>query len=516
MARTASVQIAGYYPSPKDLLSSFASILRWRNGRRFPHAILLDPCAGDGEAILELRRHWAAALPSAMGRLPASGGPCAFRVQANEMEAERAAALKKALQPTDGATAGDAFHLSWTGAASVLWLNPPYDHDPDERRLELKFLKRFTPALRPATGVLFFLVPAHVLDVAASYLSRHYMTPRVWRLPDPHFDAFGQVLVVARRAPATMAANPSEQTYRRWAADPHAMDPLPEVVDDPLVVDVPDDDFKLHLQRFDLGTALASADSTQHLPELRDHGARDLLGGRFHTAMPPRAAHIALALASGMFNGLRLAPNDPARHPPLLVKGVFERKLLEIGERRNAEGDLTGTVEVERPSLRLCALRLDCYEYLELAAGTEPTGSDDLSRWCAADLIANYDTSLAMLLKKQFPPIHDPRRQDHAVALPPLPRTPFTIQRHAIQTALKLLALGETPFLVADVGTGKSTMGLYIAAALSPAYRRAPPCRLARDADGGVDRQFDGGLRQLAVLALLVAVAEVSPGVLAQ
>ncbi len=50
----------------------------------------------------------------------------------------------------------------------------------------------------------------------------------------------------------------------------------------------------------------------------------------------------------------------------------------------------------------------------------------------------------------------------------PLRRSPFTIQGHAISTALKLLALGETPFLVADVGTGKSTMGLYLAAALSP------------------------------------------------
>ncbi|MCP4118662.1 MAG: hypothetical protein GY737_25365, partial [Desulfobacteraceae bacterium] len=75
--------------------------MRWRSDRRFPHAILLDPCAGDGEAILELRRHWAASLPS---------DACAFRIQANEMDADRAAALTKALAPTDGATAGDAFH----------------------------------------------------------------------------------------------------------------------------------------------------------------------------------------------------------------------------------------------------------------------------------------------------------------------------------------------------------------------------------------------------------------------
>ncbi len=276
---------------------------------------------------------------------------------------------------------------------------------------------------------------------------------------------------MARRAPAVLAPNPTEATIRRWGEDPEALDPLPASVADPLAIDSPDDDLMLRLEGFDLAAALADRDSCEHLPELRDRGARELLGGRFCTAMPPRAAHIALALASGMFNGLRLVPNQPARHPPLLVKGVFERKLLEISERRNAEGELTGTIEVERPSLRLTALRLDSYAYLELVPGTSPTGSDDLARWNVADLITGYDRSLATLLKDQFPPIHDPRRPDHDFALPALPRTPFTIQRHAIQAALKLLALGETPFLVADVGTGKSTMGLYIAAALSPTYR---------------------------------------------
>ena len=438
--------------------------MQWRrDASRRPRAVLLDPCAGDGEAILELRRRWAESL---------SSGPYSFRIQANEMEAERAAALEAALETCDQALAGDAFHLSWAGGgASVLWLNPPYDTDPDEKRLELKFLKRFTPALRPSIGVLMFLVPYRVLEVAAAYISRHYLLPRAWRLPDPHFGDFGQVLLVARRAPATLAPNPTEATLRRWGAEPQALDPLPEVVDDPLVIDPPDDDLTLRLESFDLAAVLAGRDASQHLAELRELGARELLGGRFSTAMPPRAAHIALALASGMFNGLRLAPNDPQQHPPLLVKGVFERKLLEISERRNAEGELTGTVEVERPSLRLTALRLDTYEYLELAPGTTATGSGDLARWNVADLIESYDRSLAKLLKDQFPPIHDPRRRDHSLALPRLARTLYTIQRHAILAALKLLALGETPFLVADVGTGKSTMGLFVAAALSPAYR---------------------------------------------
>ena len=464
MARNASVQIAGYYPTPSALLASCASTLRWRSDARRPiRAVLLDPCAGRGEAILGLRRHWVEASGS---------NEFSFRILANEMEGDRASALGEALSPCDRAIAGDAFHLSWTGnGASVLWLNPPYDHDLDEKRLECKFLKRFTPALRPSIGILMLLVPYHVLTVAAPYLSRHYLLPRAWRLPAPYFDEFSQVLLVARRAPAVLAPNSTESTIRCWGEDPRTLDPLPEAATDPLAVDTPDDDLTLRLEPFDLATALAGQDACDHLAQLRELGARELLGSRFRTAMPPRAAHIALALASGMFNGLQLAPNEPRRHPTLLVKGVFDRKLLEISERRNADGDLVGTVEVERPSLCLTALRLDTYDYFELSPGTSPTGSDDLAYWNVADLIVAYDRSLARLLKDQFPPIHDPRRSDHSLALPPLPRTPFTIQHHAISTSLKLLALGETPFLVADVGTGKSTMGLYIAAALSPEYR---------------------------------------------
>ena len=245
--------------------------MRWRrDARQRPRAVLLDPCAGRGEAILGLRHQWGESLGS---------GPYAFRIQANEMEADRAVALAAALELCDHATAGDAFRLSWTGTgASVLWLNPPYDHDPDAKRLELKFLKRFTPALRPSIGVLMFLVPYRVLAVAASYLSRHYLLPRAWRLPDPHFDHFGQVLLVARRAPAVLAPNPTEATIRCWGEDPQSLDPLPGVVADPLLVGPPDDDLTLRLERFDLGAVLAARDACEHLPELHEFGTWGVAG----------------------------------------------------------------------------------------------------------------------------------------------------------------------------------------------------------------------------------------------
>ncbi|MCP3963098.1 MAG: hypothetical protein GY719_35105 [bacterium] len=478
MARIASVQIAGYYPTPVELLPSFAALVRWREAEcSWRRLSLLDPCAGDGEAIRILRNLWAESL----GQEPSH-----LRIVANELEGERAARLAQNLSASDAKLHGDAFHLHWQrgeAAATALYLNPPYDTDPRHRRLEHRFLRRFTSALHPGTGVLFYLVPYHVLAVSAGFLSRHYLDLRAWRLPDPHFDAFAQVLLVARRAPRALPANSFEATVAGWGSEPEELPVLPEACAEPLEIDLDADcDYPLQLtpRGLDLSAALEAFRPWEDAPVGVDSGVRDLLGARFQTAMPPKPAHIALALSSGMFNGHRLEPNDATRHPPVLAKGIFERELVEVSERTNADGEVTGSVQVEQPRLRLWILRLDTYEYLELEPGVVPTGGDEPAQWNAADLIELYDRSLARLLARQFPPLHDPADPSGELALPALPRKPYRIQSQAIQAALKLIALGHNPFLLAEVGTGKSTMGLYVAAALSPAYRAKTVAELAR------------------------------------
>jgi hypothetical protein len=79
--------------------------------------------------------------------------------------------------------------------------------------------------------------------------------------------------------------------------------------------------------------------------------------------MPPRPAHIALALAAGMLNGKRLVPNRPGL-PPILVKGSLRRDFVIVDRRFDQEGRPTGTVQVQRPKLTLNALRLDTLEFM--------------------------------------------------------------------------------------------------------------------------------------------------------
>ena len=167
MARPSSQQVAGYFPCPQRLLPSFASILRWRRPAYHRGYVLLDPCAGDGEAIVTLRDLWAADIP------PESRAyrPPTFPIRACELEAQRAEALDERLDWHDQALAGDCFRLlsltpPETGAA-LLYLNPPYDHDAEYQRLEQRFLARFTGHLHPGSGWLFYLNIDSTKDAAA-------------------------------------------------------------------------------------------------------------------------------------------------------------------------------------------------------------------------------------------------------------------------------------------------------------------------------------------------------------
>jgi hypothetical protein len=425
-------------------------------GRRGQH-LLLDPCAGKGEAIATLRRAWFEDADAAA-------------IAACEMEASRAGALAADLSWRDQRLHADAFTLTWRPSdhgASIVLLNPPYDTDPDFGRLEERFLRRFQDALAPG-GALMFLVPVASLAASAATLARGFTDHRVFRFPDPEYDEYRQCVLVARRAAGEIpGAAEVRARIERWAASPGSLTPLPERAGDPLVVPAGDYGLDLAVTPFDHRGTTEAFRPWDGVAVGTDLEVGDLIGRRFPTALPPKPAHLALALAAGHFNGHRLEADEPERLPPILVKGVYTRELVEVEERTNKDGEVTGVVHVEQPRLRLHALRLDRYRFFEPGPGSEPSGATRLEAFNTADVLDRYSGSLTRLMARQFPPLHSPARESDQVALPPLPRTPYECQRHAIQAALKLLALGKNPQLVSEVGTGKTTMALYVAAALS-------------------------------------------------
>ncbi len=438
--------------------------------------VLADPCAGDGAAIAGLRKHW----------FPEHERDAA--IFAVELEEQRARDHHQWLSlhygtRRDVSIHGDAFHVDITAqeGASLLYLNPPYDFDKVHGRLEQRFLERWTAALLPGDGVLMLVVPFYALQASARFLSRHYQDLRAWRFPEGLFEAYRQCVLVARRRSAPVRDNPlDERRVERWAADAGAIPELRDPAEAPFRVRAGRAGLKLDLLPLDL-PGLVSAFKPWHRAGFAglNRTVREMIGAKFPVAQPPRPAHIALALSVGTLNGKRLTPNRPGL-PPILVKGSFRRDFHPVEERFNQDGDSVGTVQIQRPRLALSVLRLDTLEFLELFPGAAPSGATSLPDFNSADLVEHYGESLGRLMREQFPALHDPANPAHEMALPPLARQPFKVQRSAILTALKLLAQGENPQAIAEVGTGKSTVALSIAGALSPAHFQATAGELRR------------------------------------
>src|SRR3979411_2483042 len=116
MARPQSVALGGYFPTPRHLLPSLASLVGFRIPKSEGRHVLLDPCAGDGEAIAILRNLWFGET-----RTYRRYDTLNAHVIAVELEKQRFPAAKKRFtfwdesrnQPWDQVLEADAFHLGF-------------------------------------------------------------------------------------------------------------------------------------------------------------------------------------------------------------------------------------------------------------------------------------------------------------------------------------------------------------------------------------------------------------------
>src|SRR3954451_13428836 len=90
MARPESIALGAYFPAPKHLLPSLASLVDFRIAKSKDRHVLLDPCAGDGEAIATLRGLWFGET-----RTSKRYDPLDAHVIAIELEKQRFAAAKR-------------------------------------------------------------------------------------------------------------------------------------------------------------------------------------------------------------------------------------------------------------------------------------------------------------------------------------------------------------------------------------------------------------------------------------
>lgn len=302
MARLEAVARQLFYPTPPAVVALIAAHLRAPAAAGRRAARLLDPCAGEGAALAELGR--------------ALGGET-FGVELNE---ERAALARAVLAHT---LHGSAFACRLVnGAFGLLLLNPPYDDDSAERRLEHHFLTAFTRALCPG-GVLVFVVPQRRLALSARFLAHQYEDLDLCRFPDgpDGYDRFRQVVLFGRKR-AMAQADPAAAAFLEEVAGagPAAIEPITEQSEVVYALPtLPRGEVLFASQHFDAAQAAAEAARRGLL-------ARGPLADRLWPAeeervrplLPLKKAHRALLMASGLLDNVALAGPDGRR---VLVKG---------------------------------------------------------------------------------------------------------------------------------------------------------------------------------------------------
>ncbi len=483
MARPEAVAVGGYYKTPTHLIPRIAPLLS-------PHLndegeiSFIDPCAGDGEAILGLMR-------ALLKNLYASSA----QLYACEMEATRAAALKKLVSESTshwlskGVVHGDAFRLTFNRkdkhGASVLFLNPPYDIDRVYGRLENKFLTRFSSALMDG-GALLFLVPHYALRASAEFIAQEYRDVRCFKFPAEDFEAFKQVVLFARKR--TPLAAPDARTVKQiqgWAEDVSGLPELPNIASEPLCelpaapkyygglgewamrpVDVValTRKAKPWVQTTRGGTAMPVHGILPDLP------IQSLLLRQYPVATPPRPAHIAAGIASGLFNGARVEPTDPSVGlPALLVKGVFDQEYRTVEQKLDKDGAVRALVQVQQPRLVATVLDLSTHQYHTLKAGD--AGTPSIEGLTVAGLLKYYGDSLMAVMEQQCPILYDPRKDGDSIQLAPTARRLFSAQGHAAKAIVRLLGgptatkkerSGKAAILLGEIGSGKTSVALAV------------------------------------------------------
>jgi hypothetical protein len=478
MARPASKAVGGYYPTPPSLVPVIAALLDLpavvtdHDGDPEERALaLVDPCAGEGAAVFALAR------AIAKGRRDLT-----VRHYVAELEATRAKALKAASDSDTSVAKGDAFRIRFETerdrrGASLVFLNPPYD----EGHLETRWLERFKDSLTIG-GVLVFVVPVGTLASAASILGRSFENFACFRFPPDEYDAFRQVVLLARRRETLL--HPDSALVARleaWTAAPDTIPMLPAA--GPAVLTLPAfEDGEAGFSTWEIApldvTALAKSmrpwrrtdrrGSLQRIPGiLPAEGARALGAQTFPVAMPLGEGHVPAALGYGVMNGARFSPDDSSSGlPEVYAKAVFRKRWKTAERRTDKYGDVVGEVQVQQPELRITVLDLTTSTFHTPRSSAERTDALRLADMTAADVLFRYQGAFRGVLERRCPALHDPKEPSHALALPALPRPLFTAQAEVTRAVVKLLETERAALVLGEVGVGKSTVTLATAATI--------------------------------------------------
>ena len=333
--RLAAQAKGGYYPTPERVVDLIAELIRTPSdyyNRSLETIRILDPCCGAGDALERLAERLD--RPNAIS----------IETYGVELHNDRA---EDAARRLDRTLASDLFATSVAnGAFGLLLLNPPYDHDSEDKRTEHAFLTQTTRYLAE-NGLLVFIVPRQRLAVSARYLSTHYGRMRCWAFPSPEREVFDQVVLMGYRKTDPVPDAHAEGMVMEWAlGEPETLrsQPYPEYTP----AKTPRGDVLFATRTVDPVAAAAEArrsglwastDITDALWPAGDNRTRPL--------MPLRRGHMAMLVAAGFLDNLVLE-GDGRR---ILVKGRTSKEMVQVEDSPEKE--------VHREKLKTTVVALD-------------------------------------------------------------------------------------------------------------------------------------------------------------
>ena len=344
--RLAAQAKGGYYPTPDRVVDLIADLIHTPSGNYYREretVRILDPCCGAGDALHRLAE-----------RLDRSNS-MPIETYGVELHRDRADEAEKRLHRT---LASDLFQTSIAnGAFGLLLLNPPYDWDSEDKRVEHAFLTQTTRYLAES-GLLVFIVPRQRLSYSARYLSTHYGRLQCWAFPDPEREVFDQVALFGYRKTDPVPDAHAEGMVMEWSlGQPEPLRSARYTEFSPATA--PSGDILFTTRTVDPVAAAAEArrsglwtntDITDSLWPAGDARTRPL--------MPLRRGHIAMLVAAGFLNNLALAAGGRR----MLVKGRTSKEMELVEDSPEKE------VHRERLNTTVVALDLDSGEIADIAA----------------------------------------------------------------------------------------------------------------------------------------------------
>ena len=219
MARLESLLIGGYYAFPDQHLADVAALFEVTAvGTR-----ILDPCAGEGRAILSLTKHLQS--DAEQKRRHVNVIPHAIELEPDRAEECRSAFTQAKYFHRDLVIEDDIFLAEVSPAQfGMIFCNPPFTWDtavPGKRR-ELGMLQHSWRWLQDEGWMVFVSYSHHLSYELLEWVTQRSKQVEIYRLPELHFDTYCQTVLLAQKTSKVLEALPlsTASTLYEDAQDP--------------------------------------------------------------------------------------------------------------------------------------------------------------------------------------------------------------------------------------------------------------------------------------------------------